>query len=368
MDDNTLQFFLGANTPQGFVSRFDQLADVEDGWRSLVIKGGPGSGKSTMMKKIAAEAGADDGFIELIHCSSDVDSLDGVIVPKRKFSIADGTPPHPVEPRYPGAFEQLVDLTGCWDSDVLYQNREEIIRLFKSCSQCHEYCCRFLSAAGSLTSDTYRIALNCVNTQKLSGYCSRLSAKEFRPIKGRTGKESVRFLSAVTNKGVVVFTETAKKLCDRVYLVADDHGAVSRLLLTTIRSKALEAGYDVISCYCPLSPFEKLEQLFIPSLKLGFMTSNRYHDFTMDITPYRIIHYQRFTDNDCFKASKKRVSFNRKAGAQMIEQAVILLKDSKKLHDELEEYYIRAMDFAGANALTEKVLAKIQTFSRENDQ
>lgn len=92
-DDKALRFFLGANTPQGFVSRFDQLADVDEGWRAFIIKGGPGSGKSTMMKKTAQRL-EDDDALEMIHCSSDVDSLDGVISPKYKISIADGTPPH----------------------------------------------------------------------------------------------------------------------------------------------------------------------------------------------------------------------------------------------------------------------------------
>lgn len=89
-----LHFFLGTNTPQGFVSRFDQLADPLDGWREFVIKGGPGTGKSTLMKRIAAEAGTRCKRVELIHCSSDVDSLDGVILHDIKTSIADGTSPH----------------------------------------------------------------------------------------------------------------------------------------------------------------------------------------------------------------------------------------------------------------------------------
>lgn len=89
-----LHFFLGANTPQGFVSRFDQLADPLDGWREFVIKGGPGTGKSTLMKRVAAEAGSRCKRVELIHCSSDVDSLDGVILHDVKTSIADGTSPH----------------------------------------------------------------------------------------------------------------------------------------------------------------------------------------------------------------------------------------------------------------------------------
>lgn len=49
-----IRFFLGAEFPQGFVSLFDQLEHGKDGWRMFVMKGGPGSGKSTLMKKIAA--------------------------------------------------------------------------------------------------------------------------------------------------------------------------------------------------------------------------------------------------------------------------------------------------------------------------
>lgn len=359
-EKNKLRFFLGANTPQGFVSRFDQLADAENGWREYVIKGGPGSGKSTMMKRLAAAMESASPDMELIHCSSDADSLDGVILPGRKFSIADGTPPHVVEPRYPGAVESIVDVTACWDADQLFGCRGEIMRLYQKCTRCHEHCCQFLSAAGSLAGDTYRLALECVNTGKLSGYCGRLADREFRPQRAAPGRERVRFLTAVTNKGVVKFTETAKLLCDRVYSIRDDCGAVSRLLLNNMRAKALAAGYDVISCYCPLGPFDKLEQLFVPELRIGFMTSNRFHDFSEEIDAYRIVNSQRFTDYDKLKAAKRRISFNRKAMAQMIDQAQSLLKEAKGVHDELEGYYIAATDFTKIDALTERVIASVQ--------
>jgi hypothetical protein len=42
----------------------------------------------------------------------------------------------------------------------------------------------------------------------------------------------------VTNKGVVTFTDTAKLLSECIYLINDDHGAVSRLLLTSVRAIA----------------------------------------------------------------------------------------------------------------------------------
>lgn len=362
-EEKALRFFLGANTPQGFVSRFDHLTDKTDGWRTLIIKGGPGSGKSTMLKKIASAM--PDEELELIHCSSDFDSLDAVICPGRRLAVADGTAPHLLEPKYPGAAESIIDISACWDEDALYACREDITGLFRSCSRCHEHCCRFLSAAASLIGDTYRLALEAVNTAKLSAYCARLCEREFKPIPERTGHESIRFLTAVTNKGISAHTDTAKSVCDRIYLISDDYGAVSRLILSHARAAALRAGYDVVSCYCPLSPYEKLEQLFIPRLRLGFMTSNRFHDFTESIDPYRIVNSRRFSDPAKLKANKKRITFNRKAAAQMIEQAAALLCEAKQLHDELESYYTSATDFKKVDELTRKVLERVTACPRQ---
>ncbi len=356
-----LRFFLGVNTPQGFVSRFDHLTDSNEGWRTLIIKGGPGSGKSTMMKKIAA--GFSDEPLEFAHCSSDVDSVDAVICPGRRFAVADGTFPHVLEPKYPGAAESIIDLSSCWNEDALYSCREDIISLSRSISGCQEHSCRFLSAAASLVGDIYRLALDAVNTAKLSAYCARLCEREFRPARSGDSflapEESVRFLSGVTNKGLVAFSDTAKGLCDRIYLIKDDYGAVSRLLLNRVRSAALDAGYKIISCYCPLSPFEKLEHIFIPALKLGFMTSNRFHDFSESTDAFRYVNSLRFSDHEKLKAAKRRMTFNRKAAFGMLTQAATLLADAKKLHDELETYYIAATDFEKTDALTIRVLDKL---------
>ena len=354
--EKPLHFFLGANTPQGFVSRFDQLANPEEGWREFVIKGGPGTGKSTLMKRVGALSAERCSAVELIHCSSDVDSLDGVIVHEIKASIADGTPPHVIEPQYPGAFEQIVDLSGCWDAHKLYKSRDQIIPLCTKISRCHEHCRRFLSAANSLLSDTYRVALDATSAAKTARAARRIAQAELPTVGSVSGRESVRFLSAVTNKGVVQFTETAELLCDRIYRIEDSYGAASRLMLGVLRSEALTRGLDVISCYCPLAPFEKVEHLFIPSLRLGFMTANDYH--AGPEMPYKIIRSRRFTDSELMKKARKRIAFNKKAASQMLEQSVRLLAEAKSLHDQLEGYYVAAMDFSRVDTVAAQTLEK----------
>lgn len=87
------RFFSGANSPAGFVSRYDSLYEPENGWHAYILKGGPGTGKSTLMKT-AARTALENGVVpQLVYCPSDPDCLDAVVFPELKVCIADGTPP-----------------------------------------------------------------------------------------------------------------------------------------------------------------------------------------------------------------------------------------------------------------------------------
>ena len=77
--DNTT-FFLGANSAQGFYSLYSDFAS-RPGDMLHIIKAGPGTGKSTFMRKIG-QAAEERGYeVEYIICSGDPDSLDGVYIP-----------------------------------------------------------------------------------------------------------------------------------------------------------------------------------------------------------------------------------------------------------------------------------------------
>ena len=94
-------FFLGATTPAGFKGYFEPLRR-EPGMQMLLIKSGPGCGKSTLMKHLAQAAEQQGQRIEKIHCASDPDSLDGVIFLDQKRAIIDATAPHVVSRTRPG--------------------------------------------------------------------------------------------------------------------------------------------------------------------------------------------------------------------------------------------------------------------------
>ncbi len=91
-----IQYFLGANSPTGFNSLYDHLLPSEEARAIFILKGGPGCGKSTLMRKVGALAGEAGLETEYILCSGDPDSLDAIILPTLAVAIVDGTAPHVV--------------------------------------------------------------------------------------------------------------------------------------------------------------------------------------------------------------------------------------------------------------------------------
>ena len=88
-----MRFFLGANTPEGFASYYDEWLDLRRLNRLFIIKGTPGNGKSGFMRRIAERLGEKGYEGETVLCSADPKSLDGVYFPALGAAFVDGTAP-----------------------------------------------------------------------------------------------------------------------------------------------------------------------------------------------------------------------------------------------------------------------------------
>lgn len=351
-------FFLGANTPTGFVGYMPESYRPEEGWRVYIIKSGPGSGKSTFMRRVWQDIHAADGTVEaeFLYCSSDPHSLDGVRFPALKIALYDGTAPHVLEPRYWGACEVVVDLCSCADNDKLFQHADAVRAATDTCSEWHRRCRQYLAATASLLEGSRRIAGRCIDEEKIRRTARRLAAREC-PSTGDRGREDRRFLSAITPDGAVVLYSTLQALCPRVYVIEDEYGAAGSLLLREVRRLALENGHHVISCACPLAPADKFEHILLPACGVGFTLSNPWH--RADFPVYRRIHASRFTDEDALQQKRQRLSFNRRAARELLDEAIACAVEAKTVHDTMEGFSVGAMDFAAVDRLREKVTAEI---------
>ncbi len=336
-------FFLGASTPMGFYSLFSELHFPEEGWKLYIIKGGPGTGKSTLMKKVAAAAAKKGLYHERIYCSSDPASLDGVIIPSLKVSIADGTSPHVIEPKFPGVSEITVDLGRFRDDKKLCENGNKIIELTKENSFQHKKCTDFLYAAKGVDNDTASIILSALKIERLHKFADKLSEAKLTSLSDKEGSVKKRFLSAVTPDGFVLFRDTLSEMCDNIYVLDDPYGHAAAVILKVLSMKAKEQGINSILCYCPMSPEYKPEHLIFPELSLGFFTANRYHPD--DFNDAKHIDCKRFLSSDVISRHKNRIAFNNRSRDELINEAINKLQKAKSIHDELEKYYVGSMDF-----------------------
>ncbi|MPM07911.1 hypothetical protein SDC9_54222 [bioreactor metagenome] len=356
MTTKQVQYFLGANSPEGFYSLYDQLIDPAEAKAIYILKGGPGCGKSTLMR-IVGQKMEDNGFsAEYILCSGDLDSLDAILIPGCATAIVDGTAPHVFEPLYPGVVESYLNLGECYDREKLSVVKNSIISCTAECKVCYQRAYRCLGAAAGIREDMREILKNETLEKKLMKRAKGIASREFKRKGTQPGSITQRFLSGVTHRGILCNFDTVDILCAHVYELADSYG-LAHLLLEPLLTSAVAAGYDVIACPSPLSPMY-LEHLIIPELSLAFVTSCDAMHY--EKRPYRRIRLDAMADKELIHLLKPRIRFSKRVSAALIEEAVESLNEAKILHDKLEELYHPFVDFNKvtemANNLAETIL------------
>lgn len=349
-------YFLAANSGQGFYSKFSESYDAHDGWKAYVIKGGPGTGKSSLMKYIAQKALILGIKVEICPCSSDPKSLDAVIFPTIKKVILDGTAPHVVEPKYPAVCEQIINLGQFWDETELEGSEKELLKLYAFNSTYHKKASQYIITAGKLISYNFGIELAATDIDKVFAFASRLAKNNIPEKKNKKPSEWVRFLGGITPEGMIFYGNTIDDMDCRKVIISDKYGAVSGIIMSVLRDAALDNGYEIITLKNEILPHDMIDHVIIPELSIAFCRENGQNKFLSD---ERRIHARRFIDSGELAANRQKLAFNRRVAKELLQSACDNLKKAKAVHDQMERYYIDIMDFEAMNLYALKIADKI---------
>lgn len=355
-DNPQVRFYLGANSPSGFYSLYDQLIDPAQAEDYFLIKGGPGCGKSTLMRRVGRAMEEHGLEVEYIQCSGDPDSLDAVAVPALRSALVDATAPHVIESKYPGVTERYLNLGECYDTPALKEIKDQIIGCMKGYQGCYARATRCLSAAAEIDGDCRSLLLTPAVEEKLAKRARGILSRECRRTGGEPGKAVQRFLDAVTCQGVLCNFDTAEALCKRIYELCDTYG-LAHTLLTHLAAGAMAAGYDVIVCPDPMAP-QRMRHLLIPALSLGFVSSSGELPYT-GRRPYRRLRLDPMADPELLRRNKARLRFSRKVSAALVGEAVESMAQAKAMHDELEALYNPHVDFERVNAIADHIAEEL---------
>lgn len=344
-------YFAGANTANGFEGLYGGIADERRMEHVYILKGGPGTGKSTLIRKAAAAAEKEGVPAELYFCGSDPDSLDCAVLGGR-IAVLDGTAPHVRDMTYPGAASSLIDLSRFWDSGLLEAARNEIFAHSEAKSAHWASAYRWMRAAGAADEERTVHAERCFDAGKASAYIGRLMKRLGKPAPEEKGVTQVRYTRAVTMRGRVylpAFEHLAGS--GNVFAVADAYGcAVPFLALLAGRLAA--AGYDMIVSRLPVTGH--IDGIYLPAHRFAAVTA-----LPASETESRMIRMTRFVRDDIPDGVRGPMRLAAKTEEACMEEACACLTRAAEEHFALEDIYKRAMDFPALGRCTKKVCAEI---------
>ena len=313
-ENKVCRYFLGANTKDGFRSLYEDFIRYHDDCFLWCIKGGPGNGKSSFMRRIGRAAEELGLAVEYILCSGDPDSLDGIYIPALSVIYADATSPHVLEPPLPGVNGRYLDLSAAYKREAaLTGQKERIASLFFSYRAAYE---RAYSLLRGISHFPENASVGLLREKAEELFASV-------PISTAPYREERRFLSVLTSRGFLRMEDCISSAHQIIRLENTD--GLAPLLLEELRSLAETRCARALLFSDPVAP-EFLEGLYLPDAGVAFLAGERRFDPARD-------------------------SLLRKAAAELAR--------AKTLHDELESVYRPFLDTVFLDRLAEEHISAL---------
>lgn len=351
------RYFASSNSADGFKNRYAEVFERAD--RIYVIKGGPGTGKSSLMKKCATEAEARGDMVEYYYCSSDPSSLDGVLIfgLKDVVGIVDGTAPHVWEPSVVGAKEEIVNLGQFWNSELLREQKNEIIALTNKKSAAYRRAYSYLRSCGNLRAVTDSLLRKATDLEKLRAAAERLA----RSLDLEGGKLSTipavtRAVSMMGKYKLETFEHNSKKL----WRVGEFYG-VGEWFLDELASSLGRYRATARLSYDPVNA-SRIDGIFVEDNACGFVLSKpdgRSDDDHEECEGDKFINPKRFVHTEKLREIRGELRYAARLYNDCLDGALHALGEAKVYHFLLEDIYKHAMHFGAMNDFTKEFLKNI---------
>ncbi len=333
------QYFASANSYRGFYSLLGNIFDSRKFDRIFVLKGGPGTGKSTLIKRVIDFAKSSGGSARLYYCSSDINSLDGAVISigEKKFAIIDGTAPHERDAILVGAIDEIVNLGDGIDTDWIRAHRDDIINLTDQKSKAYKTAYSYLQLAGECFDAIYKKKLECFEVNSAVKYIEDLSINS----NCKTIKAEKCFISSFSKAGYRSFSLCQGDYEEAIGIEGDEIN--KRILLKLISDKFEDKLSALFSA--PLSP--NLPEAMVVNKCLITSLGNTKTTVSAD---------EFFMDS---KTNKEEIKLMMRIHGELLDEAIRWLSIASDIHFRLEDIYVKCMNFHSNEAIFEKISKKI---------
>jgi len=353
------RYFAASNSAEGFKNYYAEVFSRAD--FIYIIKGGPGTGKSSLMKRVARRAEEKGAECEYYFCSSDPSSLDGVLIfgeRRGTVGILDGTAPHVSEPKFPGAHEQIINLGECWDVDLLRKQKNEIVALSERKSAEYRNAYTYLRSVGNLRAVSKGFLSDTLNYAKLRAFISRL-VKDL-PLGTIAYKPAI--LDSVSMGGRVRF-DSFEKNAKKLYIINDFHGA-GKMFLTELFLLLQGRGVSARISFDPVCP-SSVDGIFLEDENVAFVVrsdgNEKYEsrEYVSDCREVLFINSKRFVDAEKLREVRSELRYTDRMAECSLDGALHALSKAKIYHFLLEDIYGKAMDWSKFEKMSAELCERI---------
>ncbi len=335
---SSVSYFPGSNTCRGFHGYFEELLPDESKKRVYIIKGGPGVGKSTLMRRVGAAWEKQGRPVQYYWCSGDPDSLDAVIADG--CMLMDGTSPHVTDPTLPGAADGIINLGECLDEVIMAAHREEVLQLHREMKRCYSRAYHYLTGADAALRDMQEIYAQAVDQGALINL--RLELMAF--MQGMSGRCQHAYAQAITCKGVVGHLDSLKR--SRMLCLDLPFGFDADCILRPLAMNLSARGVGHLALMQPLDG-KKHAHILTDSCAVVTCVEKGCETRTL---PF---------DEKALQRAHDELSFNRAAYDLLLNQALDALHGAKEKHDVLERIYADAMDYRRLDDMQGKMVQRM---------
>ncbi|MGI5891424.1 MAG: hypothetical protein ACOX7H_01620 [Bacillota bacterium] len=273
------------------------------------------------------------------------------------------TASHVVDPLYPGVVDEIINLGDYWDSKYLRQNKKEIIETSEHIKENFDTGYKNLARAGEIYQKWQNINQQLLLKEKLVSETDKIIDEIFR---SQTPRSRHFFSSAITNKGLINLTDALSKQYAVRYILRGEPGSGKDILLEKIAYTAQNRGHYAEIYHNAFMP-QQIEMLLLPDLEVAIIAeSDNQHDSWQEED--RIIDMGQFLAQNCNLDESQTTNDLKTQFWSLVKEASENISQAKALHDDLEYYYRKAMDFEKVDEVSNKLLNKVVAFAAKREK
>lgn len=276
-----------------------------------------------------------------------------------------------MDPKNPGAVDEILHLGDYWNEQLLRKHKNEILASNARVGKLFKIAYSQLAEAKVIKDERdsyYDEATNFAGVNKFIHDIAKSIISKANMQFEQEPNERHLFATAFTPEGHAHHLDTILQDVEKLYLITGEANAIGSYIVGTIADAVNMHGLDTEVYHCTLEP-EEVDLVVIPSMKIAVLkdipTINFKPQDIPNIKQVKVFNLDQFLDQDIVAVYDTEIKCCNERLQSALCRAISYIAAAKAEHDVMERYYIPAMNFDAINTKRNEILQRILKYAEE---